>query len=297
MRGLPILVVTLALLVPVSTPFAGLLTSLARSAGSAAKVERAAATAISLEKAGASASKAGITAERAAAALSADQRAAGLVREARELGLQRAKDGRFMLAAGAASARLVHRRVLGSVLESQPLVKRAADGRYVDIAGLDPMESMHLPGLVLVAQGRPTVNTNNTLIIAATQAMTDTIATAFRAAVFEVQALEDIARAKGGHDRPLPNKSAQLMALTKEVLRAMQDDAVLLEAQKVSVVRESGVGGASLWGVEAVYLFEKKNAPAALWIQMVDVPKQRQQGLRARVNLDEVLARIPKEGL
>lgn len=299
MRQLRLIAWAVAMLLPVSAAQGGLLGAMARGAANAGKVERAAAAAASMERAGATAAQAarsGVSAERALGAAVGSE--VNLAREARDFGLKRAGDGRFLLDVGRASARLVQSRV-GVALAQSPagVTLRAADGRLMRLTLASP-DAVPGAALVWVATGQPAGAGNAmdalvaSLDMAAQQAMADVVGTAFREAVFEAQ---DLATAAKG--RAAPVDGAWLRRETREMLRILQDDEILAKARQVSVARTAGSRGASLVDVREVLMFEKKGQATVLWARLAPRQNGPREEVWARVNLDALLARIPLDGL
>lgn len=313
MRKLHLIALAVVLSAAITPSQGGLLTRMAASgAAKAAKAERVAAAAASLEKTGEAAAstgaragqamKSGVAAERLAADLERN-----LAGEAKSLGLQRGKDGRYLLTGGPATARLLHARVGYSLAASPASVfKRAPNGSYVSLAQAALPTSPRAVELVLVASGReshpPAMAPEliDQLFAAADQAVNDTIATAFGEAVYDGRMAVDEARAQGQRTASgqLPSLSrAKVLAETRELLHDLAYPEVLVEARKVSVARAGGLGGFSLRNVAEVMVIERPSKPAILMITLFPIQGAPNQPIRALIDLDQVLANISTAGL
>lgn len=315
MRKLNVFAVVLALLMPIASSQAGWITSAAKAGARAKQAERAAGVAAAVEKAGVQAGKSGVQAgkagagaERAMSGQGAARSAANvdnmLAREAQSFGLRRANDGRFLLDAGRASAKLVQGRVLAALAQAPvDVLIRAADGRIMRLALAEPLPRF-AAGLVLVADVRVAANGNVTaalkeqLFWAAQDAIADAVSTAFHQAVLNLREQESASRSGGTKNRAPPPGPTEFLMETYELLWVLQDDEVLREAKKYSVAKATGSPGASLRDVGEVLLLEEKARPTLLMISLAGNQYRHPGGpVYAMVNLDEILASIPMEGL
>lgn len=112
---------------------------------------------------------------------------------------------------------------------------------------------------------------------AARDALADTISTALH-------------QARHG---PQPVPPERVAHEVRGLLRALHDDRTLGEARASGPAQASAAaaGAATLADVESVRLLEAPGQPTTLWLLLRAAPS-RPQGLVARVNLDEVLARV-----
>lgn len=187
------------------------------------------------------------------------------LRTAPEVGIVRARDGRFLADLPNLAVPVLRAHVAEAVQTARPSVfTRGHDGRFVEVAAIGE-DSLQLTQ--------------------AAETMTDTIGTALFKAGRDLRAITQ--------GDASATASERVASETKSLLRALRGKEALEEARKLSISRLEGRSGATLDDVDGVRLVEAEAQPAALWVS-VRPAATRPLALVTRVNLDEVLAGLSR---